>query len=144
MVLAYSILTVVTFFLHFTWETAHIRLYKNYDALKGSASWRIPVPVWAALGDVAYTLFAILLIALLKGNLAWFETSTAGDYIGFAVLGFITALFVEYKAFYFKRWEYTEKMPIIPVLRVGLSSVIQKTLLFPLSVWFTVLLAHLI
>ena len=131
----FAVLVLITFFLHLAWERVHIRLYTQYDGLKGSASWRMPVPVWAALGDVLYTLFAVMLVAFFKGDILWFQTATAVDYFLLAGIGFCTALFVEYKAFYFKRWEYTSAMPIIPGLRVGLSSVVQKSLLFPLSVW---------
>ena len=133
-------LALVAFLLHLAWESAHIRLYRNYDALKGT----LPVPLWAALGDVLYTLFAVLLIALFKENIVWLEMPTTADYFGLLILGFCTALFVEYKAFYFKRWEYVENMPIVPGLRVGLSSLVQKTLLFPLAVWLTVILVRLI
>lgn len=126
-------LIVISFALHYVWESAHIRLYAGYDKLVG----RLPVPVWAALGDVLYTLIAILILTLFKGNIFWFRSATAGDYAVLALIGFCTALFVEYKAFYFKRWAYADAMPIIPGLRVGLSSVVQKTLLFPFSVWLT-------
>ena len=124
-------LALVAFFLHLAWESAHIRLYAHYDKLKGI----LPVPVLAALGDVLYTLFAVLLVSFFKGDILWFQIATGTDYLLLAFIGFCTALFVEYKAFYFKRWEYTDTMPVIPIVRVGLSSVAQKTLLFPLSVW---------
>ena len=133
-------LALVAFFLHLAWESAHIRLYTQYDGLKGV----LPVPVWAALGDVLYTVFAVLLIAFFKGDILWFQTATAVDYVLLGVIGFCTALFVEYKAFYFKRWAYTNAMPIIPGLRVGLSSAVQKSLLFPLSVWLAVWLVSII
>ena len=127
------ILTLVTFFLHLVWERSHIHLYRDYEQLKGV----LPVSVWASIGDVGYTFFAVFLVALFKGDLWWFQTVITSDYLGLAVLGFCTALFVEYKAFHFKRWAYTEAMPVVPLFKVGVSSLFQKSLLFPISIWLT-------
>ena len=121
-----GVLIVVTFFLHLIWERAHIVLYRDYDVLKG----RLPVPVFAALGDVLYTAIAIAIISAFHGALSWILMPNVYDYVGLAFFGFCTSLFVEYKAFALGRWKYSPAMPLFPLLRVGLSPVFQKTLLF--------------
>lgn len=132
----FLLLAAVVFVIHLAWESVHIRLYTNYDALKGY----LPVPVWAALGDIVYTFAAVFVIALLKMDVWWFVLPHPTDFLQLAALGFLTALFVEKKAQYYKRWEYTDAMPVLPVLNIGLSPVVQKTFLFPITVWVTIVL----
>jgi len=40
------------------------------------------------------------------------------------------------KALALGRWEYAAAMPIVPLLRVGLSPVLQMAVLLPLAVYF--------
>ncbi len=127
------LLIIISFFLHLAWEYLHLPFYTGYEHLSST----IPIPVWATIGDVAYTLGAILLVSLFKGNLTWFREARMKDYIGLAILGFCIALFVEYKAVVFHRWYYTNRMPIISLLNVGLSPILQMTILLPLSVFLT-------
>ncbi len=132
----FVILAVVTFFLHLIWERGHISLYRDYDQLKGT----LPVSVWASLGDVMYTLCAVAFVALFKGTLFWVESATVLDFVGLGIIGLFTALFVEYKAFHFKRWAYTNSMLIVPIVDVGISSLFQKSLLFPFTVWVSLII----
>lgn len=127
----YVTLALLTFILHFIWENAHIGLYGGYEALPFSKH----ITLFATVGDVAYTLITVLLFALFKKNINWFIESKSRDYILLAVLGFFIALFVEYKALALGRWFYLPAMPIIPFLKVGLSPILQMTLLLPLSVF---------
>lgn len=124
-------LLVVSGAVHSVWEYLHMGLYVGYGALEGA----LPVWVYATLGDVAYTLVAGLLIALFKGRMDWVGDARGRDYPGLAILGFTIALLVEYKALALHRWAYAAAMPIIPYLHVGLSPILQMTLLLPLSVW---------
>lgn len=138
--MVFIILALVTFFLHLIWERSHIPLYRNYDQLKGI----LPVSVWASLGDVVYTFGAVFFVALFKGTIFWIDSATVRDFVGLGCIGLFTALFVEYKAFHFKRWAYTESMPIVPILDVGVSSLFQKSLLFPFTVWLSVIITTFI
>jgi amino acid transporter len=132
----FILLALVAFALHFVWEWAHLPLYQGYEAL-GSG---LPLVAYATLGDVMYTLFAVLLVALFKRRLLWPREARAGDYAGLAILGLLIALFVEYKGLYLHRWAYTAAMPL--ALGVGLSPLLQMTILLPLSVGLTALLAR--
>lgn len=135
--LAFALLAANSFLLHFVWEKMHIVLYTNYEALEGGL---LPISLLATLGDVMYTLMAVGLVALFKGEVLWFTRASARDYAGLALLGIGIALFVEYKAFSFSRWAYTDAMPIIPFFNVGLSPVAQMAILLPLSIMLTTLL----
>lgn len=131
--LNYIILIIVTFLLHLIWENAHISLYGGYEALPFSDH----ITIFATVGDVAYTLFAVLLFALFKKNSNWFNETKSRDYILLAVLGFLISLFVEYKALILGKWFYLSAMPIIPLLNVGLSPIVQMTILLPFTVYIS-------
>jgi len=131
---AYLTLAAVAFLLHIAWEKLHIVLYTGYETLEGV----LPVFVLATLGDCLYTLAAVAFIGILRGSLVWFMNASRQDYFLLAVMGFCIALMVEYKAAYLDRWDYTELMPIVPLLNVGLSPVLQMTVLLPLSVFCTI------
>jgi hypothetical protein len=129
-------LTLVSCVLHAAWERSHIVLYTAYEKMEGA----LPVYVFATLGDVAYTLLAYAVFALLKRDALWVRNAELSDFLLLAAAGFGVALFVEYKAFVLERWSYTPAMPIIPLLRVGLSPMVQMMLLLPLSVYLTKLI----
>lgn len=130
---AYALLVLIAFTLHFVWERMHVVLYTGYEAMEGV----LPVYVFASLGDVSYTLGAVLLISFFTGCLTWFLRARPLAYAGLAIAGLLIALFVEYKALALGRWAYTDSMPMLGVL--GLSPLIQMTLLLPFSVFLTAL-----
>lgn len=124
-------LIFVSFVLHFVWESLHISLYGGYEGL----SPYLPITVWAAIGDVFYTILVVIIIAFFKRGCSLCRLTDARTLGVFAFLGFLVALFVEYKALLLERWYYLPAMPIIPFLDIGLSPVLQMTLLLPLSVF---------
>lgn len=132
-----AILVVVAFVLHLAWEFSHYRLYTGYGAWSGN----IPVYFLATLGDVLYTLGAFALVSAIKKTYDWMKAATAQGYFLLVAIGFLVALFVEYKAMVFMKWEYLPEMPIIPILNVGLSPVVQMSLLLPLSIFLTNVIA---
>jgi hypothetical protein len=128
-----SILIGTSFVLHFAWEYMHFGLYRGYEEWAGT----IPVYWLATVGDVLYTLGAFALVSAIKKTYEWIHTATLSDYLMLVTLGCLIALFVEYKGIALDRWEYLPDMPIIPILGVGLSPVLQMALLLPLSVFLT-------
>lgn len=126
----------VAFVLHAVWENTHVGLYTAYEGVSGV----LPVTLWATLGDVSYTLLAIVFVSLCKNSFLWLQQPARYDYYALAVIGFWIALFVEYKAFAFAKWQYTAAMPLLPMFNVGLSPVLQMTVLLPLSVFVGVVL----
>ena len=127
----FFVLICVSALLHFVWETLHLPLYTGYGALSGG----VPITVFATLGDVLYTVAAVLLVSLFKRKLEWLTAARGSDYMGLAVLGCGIAFLVEYKALALHRWAYTAAMPLI--FGVGLSPLLQMTLLLPLCVFAT-------
>lgn len=127
-----GVLLVISFALHFGWEWWHVGLYRSY----GHWTLGFPVILLATIGDALYSLAAFALACSFKKSSAWVRDASFADYCALVALGFFIALFVEYKGLFLDRWEYTPDMPIIPIFGVGLSPVLQMTLLLPLSVWF--------
>lgn len=118
--------------LHFLWESAHVGLYTGYAHLT-----ELPITVYATVGDVLYTLGAVGLVSIFKKGVAWLMRPTMAEYLGLVCVGFMIALFVEYKGLFLGRWTYLTDMPIIPGFGVGVSPVLQMTILLPLSVALT-------
>jgi len=135
-IIAYAVLLVSSFLLHFMWERVHIALYTGYESLEGI----VPVYLYATLGDVGYTLVAVLVVALLKRDVGWMKTVRGVDYAALAGIGLAIAIFVEKKAQVLGRWEYTETMPLI--YGFGLSPLVQMTVLLPLSVFISVVVVR--
>ena len=132
-IIAYGLLCVFSFFLHFIWELLHQPLYAAHDALGHG----VPLALWAAGGDVMYTLFIVCTLAIFEKGISWMLYASLMDYASCSGLGFFVALFVEYKAFWFHLWSYAPAMPIIPIFAVGLSPVLQMMMLTPLCIYLT-------
>ena len=126
-ILRYILLALLAFSCHLVWEKSHIPLYRGYESL--GTGWRLAL--WATSGDVLYTLLIALVVATALKRLDWFVSPTARQLVCAALLGLLVALFVEYKALYLHKWVYGPEMPIIPLIHVGLSPILQMTLLTP-------------
>ncbi len=128
-----TILIIVSFVVHFVWESVHFGLYTNYDHWTRG----MPVYVLATVGDVLYTLGACALVSAIKKSYDWISDATFSDYLMLVTLGCLIALFVEYKGLALDRWEYLPEMPLIPILGVGLSPVLQMAMLLPITFMVT-------
>lgn len=124
------VLAGTAFALHAAWEALHIPLYTSIAVETGS----MPLVLYATLGDVLYTFVGAGLFVLLRGTGA-LCAPVPRDFLLLAAFGACIAVFVEYKAFLLERWAYTPAMPVVPLLGVGLSPLLQMTLLLPLSVF---------
>jgi hypothetical protein len=130
MFLPLVLLVVISAILHGVWETLHVPLYGGYAHLTD-----MPIVLYATFGDVAYVLGAVFLVYIFRRHIL--TDPQTGDLLLLVVLGFSIALFVEYKAMVLGKWLYLDVMPIIPILNVGLTPIVQMTLLLPLSVFLT-------
>lgn len=77
------------------------------------------------------------MVALFKNDFGWLATSNKKDLAALAVVGFFFAVGIEWRALLFGRWAYTDAMPIIPYLKVGLMPILQMIILLPLVMYFT-------
>jgi len=126
-------LSLTAFILHVIWENAQAPLFQGYT----SFSQHFSACLFGTVGDVAITLFVYVLVALLKNDFNWIASLNKKDIAVLAVIGFLIAVGIEWRAVLFGRWAYNDAMPLLPYLKVGLSPIIQMTLLLPLSVFIT-------
>ena len=122
---------VVAFALHYAWESVHLPLYTNYGNVGGA----LPIQLYAALGDVFYTLLVVAGIALYKRDAGWMRRARGGDYAALTLLGLGVAVLVEYKAMLLHLWEYAPAMPTL--FGFGLSPLLQMAVLLPLSAYIS-------
>lgn len=122
----YSItLIVVAFLLHFVWENTQAPLYVGYQ----SFSQHFSICFVGTIGDVIITLFVLAFIWLLKKD----EPQTITDFLALAIVGLVVAVAIEQHALLIGKWNYASTMPIIPWIKIGLTPIIQMTILLPLS-----------
>lgn len=116
---------VFAFLLNLVWENLHSYLYVHYKS--GEITELILIK--AALFDGLVILGLIYLFYLIPrlSEHPWL----------IIVFGVLISLAIEYWALVSGRWAYNEMMPIVPVLRTGLTPTVQLGLLGYLSYKFS-------
>jgi hypothetical protein len=72
---------------------------------------------------------------LLFGRADWYIRPRLKEYLLMTVLGFTIAVLIERRALAGSRWVYTDQMPIMPIVNVGLVPVLQLIVLPPVVLW---------
>lgn len=126
-------LSLVAFILHVVWENAQASLFQGF----ASFNQHFLVCLIGTVGDVAITLSVYFVVALLKNNFNWIAALNKKDVVVLTIVGLFVAVGIEQRALLFGLWAYTDAMPVIPYLKVGLTPILQMTLLLPFSVYFT-------
>lgn len=120
-----------SFVLHLIWENAQMPLFESGD---NSAWQNFLMCLWAtATGDMVFTLTLYLTVALIHRSIWWsFDRASyshPATWIVPVIIGVLLAVSFELWAVHAtNRWVY-RSMPIIPVLQVGLTPVLQMTLI---------------
>lgn len=126
-------MALIAIIFHGFWEMAQM---PGYSDLAGK-SWRETIPrcLPAVFGDVVITFWIYGIGALATGNVDWgLEPSRWNLYLTLVLLGGMHAAWIEQIALMSGRWSYTEAMPILPRIGVGLWPLLQLSLLIPLTV----------
>jgi hypothetical protein len=124
----------VGFLLHLIWEHAQMPLYAGFpiEAL-GSRRAFMRCLYATATGDMLFMLTLYLTLAMVHENLVWPRDpatySRPATWVVPAFIGSLLAVTFELWAVYVAgRWKY-DSMPVIPVLRVGLTPLLQMVLI---------------
>ena len=127
---------IFSFLLNLVWEVAQIPLFSGMArAEHGNA---LLVCTRATIGDVAIAEIAFCVMALRVGSRRWILRASPAMMTGFVAVGVVITIILEYLATHvFGRWTYAPTMPVVPVLRVGLTPLLQWIILPPIVVWFT-------
>lgn len=124
-----ALFIVIGAVLHYVWEANHIGLYTDYGAFGSGVTLLTKVTA----GDVMYSVFGILVVSIITRSLQWISMPSWKQYGLLALYGCIVAILIEWKALYYQKWAYLDSMPITPFIHVGLSPVLQMTILLPAS-----------
>jgi len=119
----YLVLFIISTAVNFAWELSHFRLYRPLMTMELTTAHLL----WFSVKDAWLYLSYILLVAFFAKNLLWFWASRAWEWAALLSLGFAASTAIEIHAINTGRWAYLPVMPIIPVLEVGLSPILQMS-----------------
>ena len=136
--LSFSTIIVSGYLLNYIWEKSHIALFKDYEVFVS----RLPLPtaMYTSLVDVCMILLIYFLIAATRKKLFWIENFDKSAVAKSIIFGSAIAIAIELQGLAQNKWTYNEFMPIIPLIKVGLSPVMQMIVL-PITTFYII---HLI
>ncbi len=117
------LLSFLSFFLNFFWEVVHTYFYTLKDS-----EFNTMLYGWlhCSLVDVMITIGCFWLVSLMRWDRRWYLASKRMSFIGFITAGVVYTGFSEWANVHIVRsWAYNESMPVIPLINVGLTPVLQ-------------------
>lgn len=105
------------------WEIAQRPLYGNYFGL-GHHLWGC---FMASLGDVMILGVLFGFMATASSSWCWYEGNRV-RWVPLAGAGATIATTIEYRALHLGEWFYADSMPLVPVLDIGVSPILQMVL----------------
>lgn len=124
------------FLLHFAWEMMQVPWFEGMtEASHGAVVW---LCTRAALGDVVIALAAFWVACLVARGRQWIMQARRRPLLVMLLTGVVVTLAFEWLATGpLERWQYAGEMPVVPVVGVGLTPLLQWLLLPPLMVWLS-------
>jgi hypothetical protein len=120
---------IVAVLLNYLWELAQAPLYIGLEAYNAGVFWHCLV---ASLGDAIMVLLIVAAgwITLRKPD--WFVRPGVSGYLIMIAAGLLLAILVEWLGLLvLGRWQYTDNMPRIPGLGLGVVPIAQMLILPP-------------
>lgn len=129
-------LAMFEFLTHFVWEMLQVPLFAGMaEAPHSSVVW---LCIRATGGDVFILLTSYWFSSLVWGNRQWLREGDRKPAITLVITALIVTVVMEWLATGpLERWEYANSMPMIPLVGIGLSPLLQWLLLSPLIIWLT-------
>ena len=120
--------------LELLWEVAQFPLYTVWH--EGDWGYILYGLVHCTLGDLLILLVAYWVVALLNRNRYWYRSNILVNGFLFTLLGLGYTIYSEIVNVSIKgNWDYTELMPIIPVIDIGGMPFMQWVLVPPVLLW---------
>jgi hypothetical protein len=121
---------VVAFLLNLAWELIQLPLYKNavYNFN------HIAFCILATIADVLMVLLLYFVFALILKSIFWIQYTKLQRMIIVVLIGGAGAVLSEMRHLSLGSWAYDDSMPLIPLVNVGISPVLQFMLL-PLIIY---------
>lgn len=128
---------VFAIFLNYPWEFLQVPLF---DQMPDAPHWEaIKTCSRATVGDALIMLIAYWSVAVFCRNRRWFVNPRAAQVVLFSLVGVLITVAIERMALsglWMGGWSYAPEMPIMPVIGIGLTPLLQWVVLPPLVVWF--------
>lgn len=127
-----------SFALHLLWENLQAPLYEGFVSFQ-QHFW---ICFKATGGDLLFMLIIYAALAVIHRDAFWFVNRAAYDHAATwmiaVLLGVLLAVSFELWAVYVAhRWQYAEAMPLLPILRIGLTPVLQMVFVPLIAFLFT-------
>lgn len=123
--------------LNYPWEFLQVPLF---DQMPDAPHWEaIKTCTRATLGDAVIMLIAYWTVSGFARNRRWFVDPRAAQVALFSLVGVLITVVIERLALsgvWMGGWSYAPEMPIVPMIGVGLTPLLQWVVLPPLVVWF--------
>ena len=127
-------LLVLALPLQLLWEVAQFPLYTVWH--EGEWSYIMYGLAHCTFGDLLILLVAYWLVALLNRNRHWYRSNILANGVLFTLLGLGYTIYSEIVNVSIKgNWDYTELMPIVPVIEIGGMPFMQWVLVPPVLLW---------
>lgn len=121
---------IVAVLVNYAWELAQAPLYVGMEDYNAGVLWHCFV---ASLGDGIMVLLIVAAGWIILKRIDWFDRPGIAGYVVMLTAGLIIAVLVEWVAVHILgRWEYSDKMPMVPMLGIGLVPIAQMLILPPL------------
>ena len=120
------------FIVNLAWEVPHSLLYKTTTEM--SVSEYVPRILQASAGDIVMILIIFAIISLYNNSVKW-SILQKKNIILSILLGIIVSVTFEIYALNTNKFAYLPSMPLIPLLNVGITPVLQM-IVAPLIVFF--------
>ncbi|MCJ7468341.1 MAG: hypothetical protein MUO53_16810 [Maribacter sp.] len=117
--------SVVAFFLNIFWELAQGPLYKGFEY-----EWKhILFCGLASLADMLMVLILFFAFGFVYKNVFWIKNMGANKVLLLAFVGFLGAILAEVWHTMRGDWAYADAMPLMPFVDLGVSPILQFTVL---------------
>lgn len=109
----FSLIFIYSLVLNIVWEFLHSVLYTSYMGKTITGFILVRAAVWDAV-----------IITLVCIPFLWFSSLQKRSWL-LIPIGIVIAIAIEYYALHTGRWTYAPSMPIIPLLNMGLTPILQ-------------------
>jgi len=127
-----TLLTVfaVAVIVNYLWELAQAPLYAGLESYDTRVFWHCFA---TSLGDGSMVLLIVAAGWITLKRLDWFERPGIAGYVVMLIAGLLLAVLVEWLGLHvLRRWQYSERMPLLRGLGVGIAPIAQMLCLPPL------------
>ncbi len=122
-----------SFLLNFVWEVLQTPFFVDISTEVTTIIW---YRFHCTLGDVMISLAGFWFVALILRSRSWFLNPTKKKLLLFVAFGVSYTIFSEIKNVSLnKLWDYSDFMPVIPYIDVGIVPLIQWIILPPLLIF---------